>query len=229
MILSQKVFRSILIMVQNGIYSLGVIILPLGTYGKPLTITVEDQLARPRKGAFVKEYSAIHDREASKRFGTDDIDEYSFWAWRACGIALLRTILIATKKNTPTLFELSKELDTHDGYIHSNKYGKDLGWKYSAMAHFLVRNNIPATISKYLGVLRLIIEITRNKWAIASIKSRVSTGTHLVLVTNIEKKHQEIIITYHDPYFDDKGGKQSVSLQEFSRIFNNRGIIITPQ
>lgn len=216
-------------MVQNGIYSLCVIILPPGMYGKSLSIVVEDQLAQPKEGSIVKEYGTIQDSEASKRFGTEDIDEYSFWAWRACGIALLRTILIATKKNTPTLLELSKELNAQGGYIHSSKYGKDLGWKYSAMAHFLVRNNIPATISKYLGVLRLIIEITRNKWAIASIKSRVSNGTHLVLVTNIEKLPDEITITYHDPYFDGKGGKQSVSLQEFSRMFNNRGILITPR
>lgn len=174
-------------MVQNGIYSLFVIILPPGIYGKPLPIVVEDQLAHPKNGAIVKEYGTIQDSEASKRFGTEDIDEYSLWAWRACGIALLRTILLATKTKSPSLFELSKSLDNRDGYIHSSKQGKDLGWKYSAIVRLLKENNIQAKISKYLGILRLIIEITRNRWVIASIKSRVSHGTHLVLITNIEK------------------------------------------
>ncbi|WKZ30518.1 MAG: C39 family peptidase [Candidatus Dojkabacteria bacterium] len=229
MLLSRETVKNLIISAENLLYSRVIASPKDASYGKELQLPVIDQLASPAPGTFPEHYGKISDEAAAKRFGTQSLDDYSFWAWRACGIALISTIISSTGKTPDTLFAISKRLDKENGYIHSHKQGNDLGWKYSALATYLTERGIQTKISGLLSVNRLLTYLQQDKWVIASVKSRISAGTHLVLVTNYQQDKGSIFITYHDPFYDRSGGKQLVYLSEFQEIFNSRGIIVSPE
>lgn len=194
-----------------------------------LRLPVVDQLANPQKELVTKYYGFINDPDAARCFGTSDINDYSYWAWRSCGIALLKTIISHFRKESPSLFDIATEIDNNHGYVTSDITGKkDIGWKHSSLIDYLKQHDISANSQTFLSIYHLIFEVFGNQLIIASIQSRLAkNSTHLVIVSGIVKSGAELYLIIHDPYFlDGRGGKRMIAFEEFKNIFLNKGICI---
>jgi len=132
----------------------------------------KNQLADAKGNKIEKFYGKIDDKKAALKFGDKDIEEFSFWAWRSCGIACLQMIL----KNSKKTMELINEGFKQNGYIFKN----DIGWKHQALVNILKRHNFRAKIARTITPFDIALNIQKNRYVILSIKSK--TGGHMILV-----------------------------------------------
>lgn len=192
-------------------------------YGYIGDIVSVDQLCSPDSSKVFTGIELVDDVSAAKRFGTDDTKEYSFWARRSCGVAIVVSILKALKGYDGTIYDLVKKLDERGGYIHEN----DIGWKHQALLDELLENNIVSRIVKKISSEGMLAEISKGNMFVASVKSRV-TGTHMLLCYKFVKENISGIVIYvMDPWdLDGKGGLVKMRLEDFSKKFLHRGILI---
>lgn len=190
-------------------------------YGYSDDIIGVSQLCDPKPELVTAIYGEINDPEAAKRFGTKDLKEYSFWAWRACGIANVATVLKTLGHYDGTLYQLVKEVDSHGGYLHDG----DIGWKHQALADSLGKYGLNAA-STPLSLNRMLYDLSQGVFVIASTQSRIAGG-HMLLVIGFTWLGEETRLKIYDPYnLDHKGGEREITLQEFKHLFRNRGIVV---
>jgi len=227
------ILSKIVIFVDSSISSIRLSALKAQSiYGAPKPFVVIDQLASPEPRHVSKPYETIDDKDAAQRFGTSNIKEYSFWAWRACGIACVSMILNSYNPITETLYALTREANRNNGYLHSDSQGNiDIGWKHQALADLLNRRGLCSQLSGILSIEGALCRIVKGALYIASIKSRLSkNGSHMVVVTGFSKKDKGFIINLVDPFLlDGKGGIKEVSLGEFKRYYLHKGILVWPK
>jgi len=200
-------------------------------YGSDISIQGVDQLGSPDPTKIEKPYGQIYDKESAKRFGTSNLEEYSYWAWRACGVANAATILLSKGLYDGTLFSLVEDLVARGGYVDIDRRGnKDVGWRHAALCELLIRYGIPAKVKPFLPLYSLLKVIANSGMVIASVKSKlVDSGGHMVLITGMAWQGKDTILEIFNPYnLDSLGGKQRVKLSEFAADFRNRGIIVWP-
>lgn len=198
-------------------------------YGPDIKIKLIDQLSNPDPKLVKKYFGEIIDKKAADRFGTDKLDEYSYWSWRACGVADVMTVLNSYDLYKGSLYDLIKEIDAKNGYLHKDKWGrKDIGWRYAALKNAMTDKGLSVDIVTRLSTAHLLKEIANSKLAIVSIKSRNNSGTHLVVVSKFVWEGEENTpIFIHDPYnLDKKGGNKEVLLKDFEKNFLHRGMIV---
>lgn len=212
----------------NLYFRIKFLLLPRKVYESKLTIPFIDQLGSPNKELVESYYGNITDTEAAERFGTTDLEEYSHWAWRSCAIANVAMILRAFKKYDGTVFELVKKVKDAEGYLFEDKYGnKDIGWKHHALIDTFTAYGIKSERFGKVSVYEFLLKISTGYVALASIKSRISSGSHMVVVNGFEKTKNGTIVHYVDPYnLDGRGGKQTKRLSEFKEVFNGKGIYV---
>jgi hypothetical protein len=153
-------------------------------------------------------------------FGAPSQEEFDNWAPRACGAACALMVLQALTGYGGTLYDLIKELDSYDGFL------AEVGWKHQALADALTRRGLKAEIEKQLTGERLLELLCQRALVMLSIKSRVTSGSHMVLVTKLSPFEVRI----YDPYnLDGKGGVRTCSFEELEEISNHKGISVVNQ
>lgn len=197
-------------------------------YGNDLKVELTDQLANPDIEKVTGYYQRINDPKAAMRFGTDNLDEYSFWAWRSCGVANVLSILKSYGLYEGNLFDLVKEIDNNGGYLHKDKWGrKDIGWKHDALKEAMTSRGVHAEVVARVGINRLLKNLLDKKIAIASIRSRGNIGSHMVIVTGFTWDEKYPILEIYDPYnLDKQGGHKKMKLDDFEHIFLNKGLMV---
>lgn len=199
-------------------------------YGHPInTLNGFDQLGHPKSELVVEYYGQINDIDAAKRFGTEDLTEYSFWAWRSCGVANVATILKSLNSYKGTLYQLVRAVAENDGYLHEDRFGnKDIGWKHVALRDTFIHFGFSAELFAHTSVYGLLLKIAAGAYAIASVKSRLSdSGSHMVTVYGFTWNGSETKINIFDPFnLDNNGGFAEIELADFEKNFLNKGIVV---
>ncbi len=197
-------------------------------YGTSQTINLVDQLGNPQPDLVQSYYGLIQDKNAAKRFGTDNLEDYSYWSWRSCGVANVMTILKSYDLYKGTLYNLVKEIDINNGYLHKDKWGrKDVGWKHSSLKEALIKYGLKAEVITRLSISHLLEELFNQKLSILSVKSRNQLGSHMVVASGFTWHNLNTTIRIHDPYnLDKQGGNKEVVVNDFIKIFLNKGIFV---
>lgn len=137
-----------------------------------------------------------------------------YWDKRACGIACIYMIIKTLDKSShANISRLIQECLALNGY---NEKG-DTGWHHISLISLLNRHNIKAFSKKYMPVKEVLSEISKNRYAISSIRS--NTGGHLILIYGFDEKS----VYYHDPF---NGHSLKTSYKNFEKMFNNKAIIV---
>lgn len=180
-----------------------------------------------------------------KKYGAKDIEEFSFWAWRNCGITCVKMIIDVKKKGkNKSVMELTREGIKLGGYItHLNGRFIDKGWFHHALVSLLEKYGISAKTKKWQTLESVAKDILENKLVILSVmlpgrshikedgsfkpKKKAKYGGHLFLATGIKMKGKNIEgIFVHDPRGLEEYQKDVfVSTKVFRNIFQNRTIV----
>lgn len=191
-------------------------------YGYLGNIVLVDQLCIPNKSLIFPSTETIDDIAAANRFGTSNIEEYSFWARRSCGIAIVTSILKSNKSYTGTIYELVRRANDSGGYTHK----KDLGWKHQALVDILKDNSIDAEITTKISIDQIKSELFKGHMFIASTRSR-NSGSHMILIYKMRTNSSSVYFSLLDTWnLDGKGGLLEMDTEEFARIFLGRGILV---
>ncbi|MFS8158595.1 MAG: C39 family peptidase [Candidatus Roizmanbacteria bacterium] len=178
-------------------------------------------------------------------FGAKDAKEFTFWAWRDCGIACVKMILEA--KNTgkgKSMMDLTREGIDLGGYIlYEKERFVDKGWFHLGLAKLLKKYGVSSTIKKWQSIQSVTNDIFSNKMVILSVtvprrtsikedgsfqgKNNKKPGGHLLLATGVEMDGKKIIGIYaHDPRGLEKYQEDTfIPKKVFDSIFSNRTIV----
>ncbi|HVX93127.1 MAG TPA: C39 family peptidase [Candidatus Dojkabacteria bacterium] len=180
-----------------------------------------------------------------KEFGAKDGKEFTFWAWRDCGIACVKMILATKNKaKKKTIMELTKEGVELGGYIlYKNGKFVDEGWFHRPLSRLLRRNGVIARTKKWQSIESVASDILRNRLVILSLKlpSRPTikedgsfepkknaeyTG-HLVLATGVKMNGKNVEgIFVHDPRGLKKYQKNTwIPYNTLNKVFTNRTVV----
>ncbi len=186
----REFYGNIIVLLKEFISSVSLSKLKTGeVYGFRGEVLGTDQLCNPKPNLVEGYYGKIADAAAAKRFGTDNLEKYTYWSWRSCGVANVDTILKTLHKSSGSMYELVNELANKGGYIGGTT---DLGWKHKSLVECLENNGISAELGKHLSTGDILLLIERGAWVIASIKSRITKETtHMVLLTGFTWQKEE--------------------------------------
>lgn len=195
--------------------------------------------------ASIKVDSALTDKKHIESYGAKDSKEFTFWAWRNCGIVCVKMILEANKKaKTKTIMDLTKEGIDLGGYkVYEKGKFVDKGWFHQALIELLNTYGVKAVGKKWQTVESVAKDILENKLVILSVyvpgrsyiqedgsflpKKEAKYGGHLLLATGIKMSGRNIEGIYvHDPRGLPKYQKDTfIPKSVFERIFTNRTIV----
>ena len=196
-------------------------------YGLEGSVPFVDQLAGLDSSQIEREYGKILDKAAAQRFGAPHLKEFSFWAWRSCGIANVAMVLRSEDLYEDDLYQLVCEGIRADGYAFRNFYGKeDIGWKHQALVKLLRGYGMCAKTRTHLSMAGLLSLVASKRYVIVSVRS--PRGGHMVLVKGFTCKsngdHQLLV---NDPYlFGERGGENKLwSLGSFRDKYLGRAVV----
>ena len=178
-------------------------------------------------------------------FGAKDADEFTFWAWRNCGIACVKMILgVKNKVINKTIMDLTKEGIELGGYIlYEGKTFVDKGWFHHALVSLLQRHGISAQMKKWQTLESVAKDILEDKKVILSVfipgrrfieldgsfglKPGGTSCGHLLLATGVKMSGKKVLGVYaHDPRGLKEYQKDTfISASVFKNIFSNRTIV----
>jgi hypothetical protein len=181
------------------------------------------QLANAQRDKIQGFYEAINDQEAAKRFGEPDLDKFSYWAWRSCGIVGVQMVLLAQLGRifTKSTMDLVNEGLSIGGY--DVKYDK--GWYHTALVQAAQKHGITSRLSKFVSASQVAKLVLDGNYVLASIKSE--RGGHLLLIYGVRIKNAKLIsFIVHDPNnFTEDGDSKEVSKVSFENLFTRRIVI----
>ena len=171
-------------------------------------------------------YGKIKDENAAKRFGTKDLDEFSYWAWRSCGIVGVQSIITTLEKAKgrkfkKTTMELVNECLSLKGY----DIKKDKGWYHKSLVALAKNYKIRGFLHKFISSSEIALILANKRYVLASIKS--DTGGHLLLLYGfkLDNKGKLEGFVYHDPNNFEKDGENNFVLkQDFDKLTTRRVI-----
>lgn len=178
----------------------------------------KNQLADAKKDKIEKFYGKIDDKKAALKFGAKDIEEFSFWAWRSCGIVCVQMILKDRKKTMNIVKEGLKE----SGYI----FKKDIGWRHQALVNILKKHNLYAKTARIITPFDIALNIQKNKYVILSVKSK--TGGHMILIFGLktDKKGKIKEFYYFDPLEKPESKFPKLDFQKLKQISKKQGVFV---
>lgn len=180
-----------------------------------------------------------------KKYGAKNSKEFSFWAWRNCGIVCVKMILDARKKGTgSSIMELTRQGIVLGGYITylGDKF-IDKGWFHFALKLLLEKHELNAQLKKWQTPESVARDVLNNKYVILSVKvpgrshiqedgsfgakQNAKYGGHLLLVTGVKMHNKNIVGFYaHDPRGLKNYQKDTwIPRQTFIKIFSSRTIV----
>lgn len=187
---------------------------------KPVYVS---QLAGAGKGKTKGDGQMIYDDKAAKLFGAKNIESFSYWAWRACGIVgvemILRTLL--GKDFDKKTMELIDEGLLLGGYDVKN----DVGWYHKALLELGRKYGVDGRLAKFVSSEEIASIVLSGDYVLASIFS--SSGGHLLLIYGIKiQKGRLISFVVHDPYdLKVEGKDKEVSKKDFDKLSTRRIIV----
>lgn len=189
--------------------------------------------------------SKLDNKKHIAQFGAKDQKEFSFWAWRNCGIACVKMILdVRQKAKNKSIMDLTKEGIKLGGYIvYEDTKFVDKGWFHHSLVALLKKYQVSARARKWQTIESVARDILNNKLVILSVlvpgrrhiaedgsfklKPGGKLRGHLLLATGVRMLKKQVVgIFAHDPrglkeYQEDTFIPASV----FKKIFTNRTII----
>lgn len=177
-------------------------------------------------------------------FGAKNSTEFTFWAWRDCGIACVKMIIDSTTQPKKSLMELTHEGIKLGGYIlYKNNVFVDKGWFHSALVALLKKYSVSASMKKWQSLESVAKDILDNNYVIISVvvpgrqyikedgsfeaKPNATFGGHLLLATGVKLNGGDVLGIYvNDPRGLQKYQENTyISKKTFSRIFTHRTIV----
>ncbi len=183
---------------------------------KPIYI---NQFANTKKLKGYREL--INDKQAAKKFGVEDLEKFTYWAWRSCGIAAVQMILKTKIKNfSVSTYDLVKMGLKYSGYDIKN----DFGWYHKSLCKILREYGLTANIRKYASKDEIAYLIGLNHCVISSVKA--SKEGHLILIYGVKVTDTHVVgFWYHDPStFNKEGRAQFIETSRYDKI-SKRSII----
>ncbi|MBX4205787.1 C39 family peptidase [Candidatus Microgenomates bacterium] len=183
------------------------------------------QIANADHSKISEFYGFINDEKAAQRFGTNNLEEFSFWAWRSCGVVDAQMVLMASKgksfdKTTMQLITEGLDLEGYD-------VKENIGWYHSALVELMKKYGIESTMKKFTPSSEIAKDILENKYVLASVKSE--TGGHILLIYGfkIEDNGRLTGFFVNDPnnYYED-GDNKYITKHEFDELFTRRTIVV---
>jgi hypothetical protein len=179
------------------------------------------QLAGARKSLIDGFYGVIKDRDAASRFGTKDLKEFSYWAWRACGIAGLQMVLktVYGNKFGRKTTELIKECHDLGGYDRET----DTGWFHKSIAKLAEKYGLKTEVKKFIPASEIALIISKGAFVLASIKSL--TGGHFLLIYGFKLDDEGKLSGFwiHNPNdFEEDGKGKYASKKDFKKLSTRR-------
>lgn len=189
--------------------------------------------------------SKLNNKKHITQFGAKDAEEFSFWAWRNCGIACVKMVLdVSEKAKNKSIMDLTNEGIELGGYIlYENKKFVDKGWFHHALVALLKKHKVFARTKKWQTIESVAHDIISNKLVILSVlvpgrrhieedgsfslKPGGKTGGHLLLATGVRMLGKQVLgIFAHDPRGLEKYQQDTfIPAHVFKRIFTNRTIV----
>jgi hypothetical protein len=169
--------------------------------------------------------------------GAPDRDSYAYWSWRCCGMACLRSVLLARDGVAPGTAALAEEMLAAGGYLRRADGGLD-GLIYAPFVTWLARRwGLAARVEADLDPGALRSRVAAGDWVVASVHARIrepasappATGGHLVLVHGITSTSDgRPAVVFHNPSGDRSVNQAGavVALDDFARFFAGRGVVI---
>jgi hypothetical protein len=185
--------------------------------------------SRELVGPIIQGEIAARDDPRWASSGADNRDEYEFWSWRVCGMACLKTLLLAWRDSAHGTVTLGKEVLDAGGYrMRSN--GLD-GLIYVPFCTYLDKRwSIAAAVYTRTPVSEIIQMLRAGDWFMASVSPAIrrpeatppSRGGHLVLVHDTSEGD----LIFHNPSGDTPDSQQSVRIPpaDFAKFYAGRGI-----
>ncbi len=185
------------------------------------------QLANAQRSKIDRFYGAIHDPEAARRFGASNLDDFSYWAWRSCGVAGVQMVLKAQLgyRFTKSTMDLVKEGLSIGGY----DVKRDKGWYHVALSQIALKHGIDSRLSKFVSASQIAKLVLDGNYILASLKSE--GDGHLLLIWGVRIKNGKLLsFLAHDPNnFSKDGDSKEVSKVFFENLSNRRIIILSSQ
>lgn len=183
------------------------------------------QLSGSKKNKIDSFYGQINDSEAARHFGADNLEEFSYWAWRSCGVVGLQMIFESEDKETfkQTTMDLIKEGLDMEGYDTD----KDKGWYHQSLLDLAKRHGFKGRLDKFIPPSKIASYILEDNYVLASIDSE--TGGHLLLLYGFKLGQDGKIegFWHHDPNdFVESGNRKYIKIEKFSRLSTRRAVII---
>ncbi len=185
-----------------------------------------DQLAGADRKTISSFYGPITDKKAAKRFGAANLEEFSFWAWRSCGIVALQMIL---QTEIPRLREKTTMDFIQEGLaLNGYNYVNDVGWYHHALAQLARQYGLAAKTKKFVPLSQIAWEINKGNYVLISVISQ--HGGHFLLgfQSHLDEKGQLTGLTVHDPNNYQKTGEgQFITSDQLNKISTKRIISIS--
>ena len=189
--------------------------------------------------------STLDNKEHIAAYGAKDCDEFSFWAWRNCGITCVKMILDTHLESfDKSMMQLTREGIRLGGYIlYEGKNFVDKGWFHHSLVSLLQKYGVSAIMKKWQTIDSIAIDILGNKSVILSVlipgrkhiaedgsfkpKPNAKYGGHLLLATGVKMKGKQVVGIYvHDPRgLENYQEDTFISADTFKKIFSGRTII----
>lgn len=131
-------------------------------------------------------------------YGSEDSEEYAFWAPRSCGVICTKMIVdeLGTNKEKHTIMDMINLGIELGGYKLYNNRGEfiDLGWMHRPLVNLGSYYNVHGGVSSHASIEELYFRIADNQVAIASVSPQIGErnslildkGGHLVVVYGME-------------------------------------------
>ncbi len=174
-------------------------------------------------------YRRIKDKVAAERFGAEDLNQFSYWAWRSCGIACIQAVLQTVYEYRGDKFELTTMDLIREG-LELGRYDieKDVGWYHKALVDLSRKHGLESCMQKFIPAPEIALIISNNNYVISSVKS--NSGGHLLLLYGFKLKRKDELVGfwYHDPNnFKTDGMNRFISKEEFNKLSTRRIIRIS--
>lgn len=187
------------------------------------------QIANANRESIDFKYGPIGDAKAADKFGANSLEEFSFWAWRACSIVCLQMVIKSLTDRYPKTMDLILDGLEVGGYKFVDKNGKivDVGWRHHSLVKIAKKYGLSGKILRFATIFDIATNIYQDKYVITSIGSKNDSHNVLVYGLKVEDNHQIMGFYYHDPQnYNHQGAKQYISLKDFKKKFLNKGIAV---
>lgn len=183
------------------------------------------QLAGAKRGKIDGFYGKILDDNASKRFGATSLEDFSYWAWRSCGIVCVQMILGTMKESN--FSGKTKDLINEGLRLNGYDIATDRGWYHASLAKLAESHDLSAKVRKFVPSSEIAEDVVNGKYVLASVKSGKG---HLLLIFGVKLSDNGGVEGFrlHNPN-DYSGPGESIFMprKEFDKLSTRRVIVIT--